>query len=114
MTMCFEAIANTLPFYQFICTRYGSHCQECMGQVKSVIPCSLCTGVSFCSMACRDQAAASYHRFECGANNILTASGLNIYPALTLRLISRYISGLPGLLLSVFSIFLLLFPPGLT
>ena len=89
MTMCFEAIANTLPIYQFICTRYGSHCQECMGQVKSVIPCGHCTGVSFCSVAYRDQAAASYHRYECGANNILTASGLNIYPALTLRLISR-------------------------
>ena len=75
--------------YPPISARYGSHCQECMGQVKSVIPCCHCTGVSFCSVACRDLAAASYHRFECGANNILTASGLNIYPALTLRLISR-------------------------
>ena len=76
-----------------------------MGQVKSVIPCSHCTGVSFCSVACRDQAAASYHRYECGANNILTASGLNIYPALTLRLISRSVVSLSSwLLLSVSSI----------
>ena len=70
--------------------RYGSHCQECMRVVKAVIPCSSCCGVSFCSVGCRDLALASYHPTECGLNDVMTASGLNIYPSLTLRLMTRF------------------------
>ena len=70
--------------------RLATHCQECLAQVKCVIPCRVCTAVTFCSVACRDKAAASYHRYECGVTSILTASGLNIYPSLTLRLLSRF------------------------
>ena len=70
--------------------RFGTHCQECLGQVKSVIPCSQCTAVCFCSVACRDTAVATYHKYECSANNILIASGLNIYPFLTLRLMAKF------------------------
>ena len=70
--------------------RCGTHCQECLAQIKSVIPCRHCTGVSYCCVACRDAAETSYHRYECGASSLLIASGLNIYPFLTLRLISRF------------------------
>ena len=45
--------------------RFGSHCQDCLAQVKSVIPCPLCSSVCFCSVACRDRALASYHQYEC-------------------------------------------------
>ena len=45
--------------------RYGSHCQECLAQVKSVIPCQWCSGVGYCSVECRDTAATSYHQYEC-------------------------------------------------
>ena len=70
--------------------RMSTHCQECLAQVKCVIPCRFCTAVTFCSVACRDKAEASHHRYECGVTNILIASGLNIYPFLTLRLFSRF------------------------
>ena len=70
--------------------RFGSHCQDCLAQVKSVIPCPLCSSVCFCSVACRDRALATYHQYECEANNLLIASGLNIYPALTYRIMARY------------------------
>ena len=70
--------------------RFGTHCQECLGQVKSVIPCDECTAVCFCSVTCRDTAVSSYHQYECRANNIIIASGLNIYPAITLRLLTRF------------------------
>jgi hypothetical protein len=58
--------------------------------VKAVLPCPSCCGVSFCSPACRDAALASYHPTECGLNDVMTASGLNIYPSLTLRLMARF------------------------
>lgn len=70
--------------------RYGTHCQECLSQIKAVIPCKTCCGVSFCSIKCRDIALSSYHRYECGANHVLIASGLNIYPFLTFRLMAKY------------------------
>ena len=70
--------------------RMSTHCQECLAQVKCVIPCRACTAVTFCSVACRDQAETSHHRYECGVISILIASGLNIYPFLTLRLLSRF------------------------
>ena len=70
--------------------RFGSHCQDCLAQVKSVIPCPLCSSVCFCSVACRDRGLATYHQYECQANNLLIASGLNIYPALTYRILARY------------------------
>ena len=70
--------------------RFGSHCQECLSQVKSVIPCPHCSAVCFCSVHCRDVALTSYHQYECQANSVLIASGLNIYPALTFRLFARF------------------------
>ena len=70
--------------------RFGSHCQECLGQVKSVIPCPQCSSVCFCSVVCRDRGLATYHRYECSANNLLIASGLNIYPALTYRILANF------------------------
>ena len=70
--------------------RMSTHCQECLAQVKCVIPCRACTAVTFCSVACRDKAEESHHRYECGVISILIASGLNIYPFLTLRLLSRF------------------------
>ena len=70
--------------------RHPTHCQECLALVRCVIPCRTCSAVTFCSVACRDKAGASYHRYECSMTAILTASGLNIYPALTLRLLTRF------------------------
>ena len=70
--------------------RFGSHCQHCLGQVKAVLPCPSCCGVSFCSLPCRGAALASYHGVECGLNDVLSASGLNIYPSLTIRLMTKF------------------------
>ena len=70
--------------------RFGSHCQDCLAQVKAVIPCPLCSSVCFCSVPCRDRGLATYHRYECSANNLLIASGLNIYPALTYRILATF------------------------
>jgi len=70
--------------------RYGTHCQECLAQIKAVIPCTTCCGVSFCSIECRDTALRTYHQYECGANDVMIASGLNIYPFLTFRLMAKF------------------------
>ncbi|XP_023338753.1 SET and MYND domain-containing protein 4 isoform X2 [Eurytemora carolleeae] len=70
--------------------KFGSHCTECMGQIKAVIPCRTCCGVSFCSVECRDIALNTYHRYECGLLGILVASGLNVYPFLAIRLLARF------------------------
>ena len=55
--------------------KFPTYCQHCMCQVKSVIPCTQCIGVVFCSVTCRDTAVTTYHQYECAANNILIASG---------------------------------------
>jgi len=70
--------------------RFGSHCTECMKQIKSVVPCRTCCGVSFCCIECRDTALNSYHKYVCGLLEILVASGLNVYPFLVIRLIARF------------------------
>jgi len=70
--------------------KFGTHCAECMSLIKSVIPCRTCCGVSFCSVECRDIASESYHRYECGMLDILVATGLNVYPFLVVKLITRF------------------------
>lgn len=89
--------------------RFGSHCQHCMNQVKAALPCPTCCGVVFCSVPCRfsnqlflrllkinhpvlcrEEALSTYHGVECGLNDVMTSSGLNIYPSLTLRLMTRF------------------------
>ena len=38
----------------------------------------------------REAALSTYHGVECGLNDVMTSSGLNIYPSLTLRLMTRF------------------------
>ena len=38
----------------------------------------------------REAAMSTYHGVECGLNDVMTSSGLNIYPSLTLRLMTKF------------------------
>ena len=43
-------------------------CLNCLRPVKNVHPCLTCSGVAFCSSACREAASASFHKYQCQLN----------------------------------------------
>jgi len=62
------AVCNLKPEYQ------GTHCDVCLRSCQlSTVPCSGCAKVSFCSKACRDKAAQTYHQYECGTVDFFKA-----------------------------------------
>ena len=71
------------------CEQRLSHCWHCLRCAQSPLPCPACSGVMFCSAACRDLATSSYHQFECGHTELLYQAGLGAwqlaYRALTAR-----------------------------
>ncbi len=55
--------------------RMGSHCSNCLARTDSPVPCTNCSGVVFCSFACRDRAQDTFHRYECRYSEALTGFG---------------------------------------
>ena len=59
--------------------------QACFARLRSAVPCRDCAGVAFCSVSCRDAAAATYHRYECSVNETLAGFGCSQVARLALR-----------------------------
>ncbi|XP_035794036.1 SET and MYND domain-containing protein 4-like [Anopheles albimanus] len=72
---------------------FGSHCNACFNRLVAPVACPDCCGVAFCSVACRDRACASYHRFECQYLDLMIGSGMSILCHLALRIVLE--SGTP-------------------
>ncbi|KFB39589.1 AGAP002999-PA-like protein [Anopheles sinensis] len=68
---------------------FGSHCYACFARLISPVACSECCGVAFCSVACRDKACATYHRFECQYLDLMIGSGMSILCHLALRIVTQ-------------------------
>ena len=66
-----------------------SHCWHCLRCAECPLPCLACSGVMFCSPACRELAITSYHQYECGVTDTLYQANLGAwllaYRALTTR-----------------------------
>ena len=63
----------------------GTNCDLCFAKLRSAVPCPACAGVAFCSVECRDQALASYHRLECRHQDILLGLGCSALVRLSYR-----------------------------
>ena len=79
-----KAVVGALDWEQRL-----SHCWHCLRCAQSPLPCLACSGVMFCSPACRQAAASSYHQAECGHTALLYQANLGAwllaYRALTSR-----------------------------
>ena len=66
-----------------------SNCWHCLQCVQAPVPCLQCSGVVYCSTACREAAVTSYHPAECGYTDLLYQANLGAwhlaYRALTTR-----------------------------
>lgn len=51
--------------------------------------CSNCSGVAFCSLACKEEACSTYHPFECHYMDLLIGSGMSVLCFLALRLMTQ-------------------------
>ena len=58
-------------------------------RIRDCVPCTGCSGVLFCCLACREEALNTYHRFECRIQDLLHASGMSVTCLLSLRLATR-------------------------
>ena len=56
--------------------------------MKAIIPCKNCAGVAYCTTFCRDEAADSYHMYECEFQEVLTGLGCSQISRLALRMIT--------------------------
>ncbi|CAG0920567.1 unnamed protein product [Notodromas monacha] len=63
----------------------------CIMAEKRGIYCSYClkSEVAFCSRQCRSAACQSYHKYECGIQKLLDASGMSITCWIALRIVSQ-------------------------
>ena len=57
-------------------------------RLTAPIDCPGCSGVAFCSTACRDEALV-YHKWECQFGDLLYASGMSLNCYLALRIITK-------------------------
>lgn len=53
------------------------------------VACPDCCGVAFCSVACRDKACTTYHRFECQYLDLMIGSGMSILCHVALRMVTQ-------------------------
>nr|XP_018910791.1 PREDICTED: SET and MYND domain-containing protein 4 [Bemisia tabaci] len=67
----------------------GTHCHHCFQRLKIPMPCSTCSGVSFCSVDCMEEASSSYHRFECKYLDLMIGAGMSILCFIALRIITQ-------------------------
>ena len=65
--------------------KQGTNCDLCTAKLRSAVPCPTCAGVAFCSVECRDEALASYHRLECRHQDILLGLGSSALVRLSYR-----------------------------
>ncbi|CAK9832011.1 SET and MYND domain-containing protein 4 [Anthophora retusa] len=75
--------ANLLPEF------FGTHCQHCFSRFKAPIGCPNCSSVAFCGRKCRDEAMASYHKYECKILALLIGSGMSVLSMLALRMVTQ-------------------------
>uniref|UniRef100_A0A182N656 SET domain-containing protein n=1 Tax=Anopheles dirus TaxID=7168 RepID=A0A182N656_9DIPT len=68
---------------------FGTHCTGCFARLVAPVACPDCCGVAFCSVACRDKACATYHRYECQYLDLMIGSGMSILCHVALRMVTQ-------------------------
>ncbi|XP_034939487.1 SET and MYND domain-containing protein 4-like isoform X2 [Chelonus insularis] len=68
---------------------YGTHCHHCFVRLRAPVGCPKCSSVAFCRRKCRDEAVATYHKYECKIIALLIGSGMSILSMLALRMVTQ-------------------------
>lgn len=73
---------------------YGTHCLHCFKRLddcenEAPVWCPKCSGVAFCSIACRDAAVSTYHAYECQFLDLFIGSGMSILSHIALRMVTQ-------------------------
>ncbi|XP_063891041.1 SET and MYND domain-containing protein 4 [Helicoverpa armigera] len=73
---------------------YGTHCLHCFKRLddcenEAPVWCPKCSGVAFCSAACKDAAVSSYHSFECQFLDLFIGSGMSVLSHIALRMVTQ-------------------------
>ena len=77
-----EVIAIDQPFVKHLDKEYTkTHCWHCLRSTQNhpIIPCSMCSGVLFCTEFCRSSAQNSYHKHECRLTDVLYKSDIGVW-----------------------------------
>ena len=75
-----ELVAVEKAFVSFLDKEQRlTNCWHCMACTQAPIPCLHCSGVVFCSTACREAAVTSYHPAECGYTDIMFQASLGAW-----------------------------------
>lgn len=56
--------------------QFKLHCHHCSRTLVAPMPCRSCVDVLFCDEVCEVESCASYHRWECGAIDLMSAVGV--------------------------------------
>lgn len=61
-------------------------CHHCFLFLHLIVPCPTCSFVVFCSLQCRNEALATYHKTECKLGPVLRSCKLDRLPLITMVL----------------------------
>ena len=65
--------------------KQGTNCDLCLAKLRSAVPSPTSAGVAFCSLECRDEAVASYHKYEARHQDLLLGLGSSALVRLAYR-----------------------------
>lgn len=87
-----EILLIEKPYAQFVFPEHRTlHCSECLELCYNLIPCERCSGVLYCSKACRRKAYIEYHRYECAILKHFGYDAINFNcTRMTLKAIQEY------------------------
>jgi len=68
--------------------KLGSNCDNCFAKLRAAFPCPNCAGVGYCSVACRDEAWNSFHRYECQFQDLILGLGSSALVRLAYRIVA--------------------------
>ena len=82
-----EVIFTESPIISTTCDEHVENiCLTCLRYTTSPLPCPTCSDVNFCSLACRQMALASFHKYECRLTHVFEQTGIKDLPLLLLSL----------------------------
>ena len=64
------------PLVSTLCDEhFESICVVCLRYTAAPLPCPTCSDASFCSLACRRHALATFHKYECRLTHVFNQTG---------------------------------------
>lgn len=71
------------PIVSTLCDEhFESICVVCLHYTAAPLPCPTCSDASFCSLACRRHALATFHKYECRLTHVFNQTGISNLPLL--------------------------------